>query len=82
MATGIDLNTRGGISMNQRMVWRSLWLLTALLWAPALWAQALDDVEVSGAGGQAEITIRFAAQVRDQCEPHQEAGPLLLSPAL
>ena len=67
--------------MNQRMVWRSLWLLTALLWAPALWAQALDDVEVSGAGGQAEITIRFAAQVRYQrhvVDPARESVQILL----
>jgi tetratricopeptide (TPR) repeat protein len=34
--------------------------------SPTGLAQALDDVEVTGAGGQAEITIHFAAQVRYQ----------------
>lgn len=41
-----------------------LWML--LLYASAGSAQALDDVEISGAGGQAQITVRFAAQVRYQ----------------
>lgn len=60
--------------MNRRQVWRGLLLLIALLCAPAAWAQALDDVEVSGAGGQAEITIRFAAQVRYQRHVVDPAG--------
>ena len=43
---------------------RSAWL--ALCFAPALGAQALDDIVVNGAGGEAEVRIEFAAQVRYQ----------------
>ncbi len=67
--------------MNERFAWRCLLWLGALLCAPALWAQALDDVEVSGAGGQAEITIRFAAQVRYQrhvVDPAKESVQIFL----
>ena len=60
--------------MKSGNVWRGLLLLSVCLWAPALWSQALDDVEISGAGGQAEITIRFAAQVRYQRHVVDPAG--------
>ena len=45
---------------------RALGLWALLLYAGGGAAQALDDVEISGAGGQAQITVRFAAQVRYQ----------------
>lgn len=40
--------------------------LLALLVAPMLSAQTLDDIEVSGVGGQVDIKVHFAAQVRYQ----------------
>ncbi len=67
--------------MNNRTIWSGLLWLGALLGAPALWAQALDDVEISGAGGQAEIVIRFAAQVRYQrhvVDPASESVQIFL----
>jgi tetratricopeptide (TPR) repeat protein len=69
------------MSMNNRSIWRAALLLGALLCMPTLRAQTLDDVEVSGAGGQAEITIRFAAQVRYQrhvVDPASESVQIFL----
>lgn len=53
--------------MSHQPNWRRVLLtLAALIVAPGLHAQALDDIEITGAGGQATITVHFAAQVRYQ----------------
>lgn len=52
------------------MIFRKTILCLLACWgmitAPGIGAQSLDDIEVSGAGGESRITIRFATQVRYQ----------------
>lgn len=55
--------------------------MLALLIAPNLNAQALDDIVVTGSGGQAQISIQFAAQVRYQrhvVDPTNESAQIYL----
>ena len=54
-----------GSSMKNRNV-RLIFTVFALLFASALMAQSLEDINIGGAGGQPEVNIKFAAQVRFQ----------------